>query len=115
QLSNPQVATATPPRTAGLRYSYYVREGQAISDVRHESLDAMKPKPEGKVAKVGINIPKRADDGFALKLTGIIEVPRAGKYTFRVASDDGSRVYLDGQLLIENDGVHGVTEKSASV
>ncbi len=41
--------------------------------------------------------------------------PKSGKYTFYVASDDGSRIYLNDKLLVNNDGLHGMSEKSASV
>jgi PA14 domain len=30
----------------------------------------------------------------------------AGEHTFRLSSDDGSRLYIDDQLVINNDGVH---------
>jgi len=115
QLNNPKVAASTPARSEGLRYAYYVREGQAIKDIRPEALESLKPRAEGKVARVGLDIPGRADDAFALRFTGVLEAPRAGKYTFHLTSDDGSRLYLDGQLVIEHDGVHGADEKSASI
>ncbi|TLZ69423.1 MAG: hypothetical protein E6K10_10690 [Methanobacteriota archaeon] len=114
QLTRAQVATAPPARTPGLRYAYYAREGTPIKDIKPESLEALKPKAEGKLDKVGLNIPNRASDAFALKFTGLIEAPRTGKYTFHLTSDDGSRLYLDGHFLIDNDGVHGGVEKSAS-
>lgn len=115
QLNNPAVAGAPPARTEGLRYAYYTRPDGAIKDIKPESLDARKPAAEGKLARVGVNVPNRAGDAFALKLSGVIAIPRDGKYTFRISSDDGSRLYLDGQLLIDNDGVHGEVEKSGSV
>jgi azurin len=33
------------------------------------------------------------------------------RYTFFLSSDDGSRFYLDGEQLIDNDGLHGMVEK----
>ncbi|MFM7048686.1 MAG: amidohydrolase, partial [Polynucleobacter sp.] len=48
-------------------------------------------------------------------MAGLISVPAAGKYTFFIASDDGSRIYLDNKLLIDNDGLHGMVEKQATV
>ena len=115
QLNNPAIANAPPARTPGLRYAYYAREGQAIKDITPESLESLKPQAEGKVEKVGINIPNRANDYFTVKLTGVIEAPRDGKYTFYLTSDDGSRLYLDGGLVINHDGVHGADEKSATI
>jgi len=39
--------------------------------------------------------------------TGFIDVPRTGVYTFQTASDDGSRLSIDGEPVIDNDGIHG--------
>lgn len=64
------------------------------------------------------NIPTRAFDlgfpglpgqneWFAILYTGAFEVERSGLYEFRLASDDGSILEIDGQLVIDNDGCHG--------
>lgn len=42
----------------------------------------------------------RATD-YALNYDGYIEVPQDGLYTFRLVSDDGSRLTIDGQVLAE--------------
>jgi len=34
---------------------------------------------------------------------------------FRLASDDGSLLWIDGKFLVNNDGVHTVTSKSNTV
>ncbi len=39
--------------------------------------------------------------------TGWIVVDRAGPYVFRLTSDDGSRLTLDGRLVLDHDGRHG--------
>ncbi len=43
---------------------------------------------------------------FAIRFEGQLMVPAAGSYAFRLNSDDGSRLYIDGQLVIDNNGVH---------
>ncbi|HTS60381.1 MAG TPA: OmpA family protein [Candidatus Acidoferrales bacterium] len=43
---------------------------------------------------------------FAIDYTGKMLISRPAKYRFRITSDDGSRVYIDDKLLIDNDGVH---------
>jgi len=42
-------------------------------------------------------------------------VPEDGMYTFYTASDDGSRLWLNGKLVVDNDGLHGMREKSGIV
>lgn len=44
---------------------------------------------------------------FAIDYNGRIMLPQAGTYTFRLTSDDGSKLFIDGELVIDNDGVHG--------
>ncbi len=52
---------------------------------------------------------------FYLLETGYVKITAAGSYTFYLASDDGSYMWLDGAALITtNDGGHGNQTKSAS-
>jgi outer membrane protein OmpA-like peptidoglycan-associated protein len=44
---------------------------------------------------------------FAIDYHGRIMLPQAGTYTFRLTSDDGSKLFIDGEPVIDNDGVHG--------
>ena len=52
---------------------------------------------------------------FSLTYQGSIYVPVTGSYRFRLSSDDGSQLFLDEALVIDNDGVHSMTDKSATV
>ncbi|KAJ9443883.1 hypothetical protein DIPPA_31763 [Diplonema papillatum] len=46
-------------------------------------------------------------DRFASRHSGYLLVDVAGSYTFYLTSDDGSRMYLDGNEIINNGGTHG--------
>ena len=46
------------------------------------------------------------DEFFALRFTGKISVPKRGKFNFYLNSDDGSRLFLDGTLVCNNDERH---------
>ena len=39
-------------------------------------------------------------------------VPIAGEYTFELVSDDGSRMYVEGVKIIDNDGAHSPVSKT---
>lgn len=49
---------------------------------------------------------ERPDD-YALVFTGFVEVPRDGAWQFATSSDDGSRLWIGGDLVVDNDGLHG--------
>lgn len=51
----------------------------------------------------------------ALDLTGYITFSSAGTYSFSTGSDDGSMLYIDGQLVVNNDGLHSYATASGSV
>jgi hypothetical protein len=54
-------------------------------------------------------------EDFALLFQGWIEVPATGVYTFHCNSDDGSRMFVAGQRLLDNDGLHGMKERYGSI
>ena len=43
---------------------------------------------------------------FAVRFEGFIEAPESGLYHFGLKSDDGSRLYINGQKVVDNDGTH---------
>lgn len=53
-------------------------------------------------------------DAFGLVFEGKLAVPKEGTYTFRLGSDDGSRLEVNGKEIILIDGVHPVIEKEGS-
>ncbi|MFE2750514.1 family 16 glycoside hydrolase [Actinosynnema sp. NPDC059335] len=54
-------------------------------------------------------------DRFVVQVTGNINVTQAGAYTFRVLSDDGSRLSVDGTVVVDHDGLHGPDPKDGTV
>ncbi|MGK3208542.1 family 16 glycoside hydrolase [Amycolatopsis sp. MEPSY49] len=54
-------------------------------------------------------------DFFVSEVTGNIAIATAGTHQFRLTSDDGSRLSIDGQPVITNDGLHGSAAVTGSV
>jgi Metallo-peptidase family M12/PA14 domain/Bacterial Ig domain len=54
-------------------------------------------------------------DLLAAVFEGYVQVPSTGLWTFSSESDDGSRVWIDGQLVVNNDGLHGMVDRSGQV
>ncbi|MDT0397473.1 family 16 glycoside hydrolase [Streptomyces edwardsiae] len=55
------------------------------------------------------------NDNFVTQVTGNVHAPADGSYTFRLSSDDGSRLLIDGQVVIDHDGLHGAEPKDGTV
>jgi len=52
---------------------------------------------------------------FALRYRGEFMVARAGTYRFRLLSDDGSKLVIDGRVVIDNDGGHPPRAKEGEI
>ncbi|HXX93650.1 MAG TPA: PA14 domain-containing protein [Planctomycetota bacterium] len=52
---------------------------------------------------------------FYVRWTGLLRVPKDAKYTFFTESDDGSRLFVGGRLVVNNGGLHAMEEKSGEV
>jgi putative membrane-bound dehydrogenase-like protein len=73
-------------------------------EVNFTALDANQPFPGTELVR-----------NFAVRWTGLLRVTRAGKYTFSTISNDGSRLFLDEKMLVDNGGRHHMTEKSVEI
>lgn len=48
-------------------------------------------------------------DHFVLVFEGFFEAAKDSVYRFKLSSDDGSRLWIGDQLLIDHDGIHGMS------
>jgi Ca2+-binding RTX toxin-like protein len=55
------------------------------------------------------------DDFFAARFTGDLHIGTAGNYTFFLTSDDGSMLSINGETVVDNDGLQAAFERSATV
>jgi len=92
--------------SSGLDARYY----EGIWKILPE-FDAMEPVWTGVAQDISLKYAK-VKDNFALVFEGYLHIEKEGDYTFRLASDDGSRFWLDNILLIDNDGLHGNLSKT---
>lgn len=54
-------------------------------------------------------------DHFYVRWTGRIRIPKDATYTFFTESDDGSRLWIDGKVVVDNGGLHAMEEKSGEI
>ena len=52
---------------------------------------------------------------FGIQYKGNFKVLKESSYNFRLVSDDGSKLYIDDSLVVDNDGVHGDNAQSDSI
>jgi outer membrane protein OmpA-like peptidoglycan-associated protein len=80
--------------------------------------DFSRLRPVGTISATQLNIPPQSFtagfpgvtdrfEWFAIDYQGRINLPQAGTYMFRLTSDDGSKLFIDGREVIDNDGIHG--------
>lgn len=79
------------------------------------TLQALTPRSTHEARAFDLSVPKDRPDTFGLLFTGSLFIPEAGEYTLFTNSDDGSRLYLDGELVVNNDGSHGMREVGGKV
>jgi len=74
-----------------------------------------------KVRKEGTKYEFRIDDinqrghQFGIRFQAALKIETAGEYRFYLNSDDGSKLYIDGTLVVDNDGGHGTIERAGSI
>lgn len=54
-------------------------------------------------------------DTFSVRWTGWVQAPTSGSYTFFTTSDDGVRLWVNDQLIINNWSDHGATEDGGTI
>lgn len=55
------------------------------------------------------------DDNFGIVTEGYLKIPKDNNYTFRLISDDGSKLTIDNKVIIDHDGLHGGDAKDGEV
>ncbi len=93
----------------GLSYTYYEGEWEFLPD-----FDKLKPLTEGFAADFSMK-ERKSDDNYAFRYRGYLSVEQQGTYTFYTTSDDGSRLYIDQKLVVDNDGRHGSRERQGTL
>ncbi len=93
----------------GIDYAYFEGNWSVLPDFA-----ALTPTARGQVAGFSL-APRRKDDYFAFRFSGYIDIPEYGVYTFYTTSDDGSRLSIGGQVVVNNDGLHGAREATGRI
>jgi alpha-N-arabinofuranosidase len=93
----------------GLTFNYYDGKFQRLPDFYE-----IKPVRSGSIKNV-IYPEGTPSNNFGLTYEGYIKIEKSGLYEFYLTSDDGSKLNIDSEELVLNDGTHGMVEKSGSL
>lgn len=91
--------------SSGLQFAYYEGAYDKLPDFKK-----LTPKDVGEAGSFDVAVAKRKDN-FALRFDGFVNIPEDGTYMFLLSSDDGSKLYVDEQVVIDNDAVHAPQQK----
>lgn len=95
--------------TKGVNYTYY--EGKYASTSQLASAPAVK-----KGTLPNFSIRQAAEkDYFGYAFHTWINIPERGVYRFYTYSDDGSKLWIDGETVVDNDGSHSARYASGKV
>ena len=104
-----QGASADLAGIANLTYTYYEGSWQNLPD-----LDKVKPRVTGTSSGFDLSLALRLND-MAMQFEGFLKIERDGEYRFHLTSDDGSKLFIDGKLVVANDGIHPPMTKTGTV
>ena len=93
----------------GINYSVYEGEWSKMPE-----FDSLKPTSSGIIKDFDISS-KQGSDNYGFVFDGLIRIPSDGIYSFYISSDDGSKLFIDDKILVDNDGLHGIVEKSNEI
>ena len=57
----------------------------------------------------------RFKNNWGARFSGLVDIPEGGNWTFYLNSDDGSELWVNGESLIQNYGMHGMREISGTL
>jgi hypothetical protein len=88
-----------------------------ISRAPKDLAEIEKDKPRGTIYASSLNIPTqdyklgfpgitKRFEWFAIDYTGKFWINQPGEYRWELTSDDGAMLYIDGQQVIDNGGLH---------
>ncbi len=131
-MAEDEVATAPlmiqgdhgPVAVKNIEYKNYTDERLLLNDLQYEyyainqpinqlpDFDTLTVTDSGSTDSLNTLALAQQEDEYAIRFSGKLEVEKSGQYLFFLYSDDGSKLYLDDELLISNDFNHGMDEEA---
>lgn len=88
----------------GVTYKYYEGKWRSLPDFSKTPV-----VKTGSSALISLDQVDHRPDQFAVVFEGFLDVDQTDSYTFYTYSDDGSRLYIDDELIVDADGNHSMS------
>ena len=83
-----------------IHFEYFEGDWQKVPDFTQ-----LKAVSSGKTTDFSVGVSPK-DELFALRFSGFVHLPKDGRYRFHLSSDDGARLLINGEVVVDNDGIH---------
>ena len=105
----PRDADKTATLAPGLRLESFEGNWETLPD-----FGSLKPTKTATAESVGVAGRPR-DEGYALRFSGFLDVPKDGVYGFSLVSNDGARLSIGGTEVVDNDHLKTVVEGQGEI
>jgi alpha-L-fucosidase len=105
----PVPALKTGNLKPGVNFSYYEGEWDSLPDFTQ-----LTPVKTGITNNFNLS-EKIKGDYYGFVFDGFIQIAEDGIYDFITDSDDGSQLFIDGNLVVDNDGLHGMVQVKGAI
>ena len=95
----------------GVKYQYYEGTGWRFLPV----FESLKPLKTGTKYQFRIDNINKKDGQFGIQFHAYLKIDQEGEYRFYTISDDGSKLYINENEVVNNDGDHGAIERQGTV
>jgi hexosaminidase len=103
------VAVQADALRPGLAYAYFEGTFRSADDVRQGEPVRVSTEPE-----VGLRGDERPEH-YGVRISGLLRAPRDTLYSFHLSSDDGAKLRVGGEVVVDHDGQHGESEKQGQI
>lgn len=100
---------------------HFVKGVELVPNVKYAAYDGgwenlpdfstLKPKSTGECAGFDLTVAGKANN-FGIRFTTYLKIAKPGQYQFYLGSDDGSRLTIGEDVVVDNGGVHPHSVKS---
>jgi S1-C subfamily serine protease len=102
-------------KVKGLRFEVF-RPAASKEFKQIPDFASLKPVQTGEVASLSPDAFVEGDkDNYAVVFQGYVDFPAAGQYRLSISSDDGTKLFLNHRLVVDNDFAHPESQLSRMV